>query len=94
MTNSLHGGPGAQTPTNSFTGQYASTAGFYDDYNYGRAVDFMTWITQQVHSNNEFQNVGMLELINEPLSWDNAVESMRSEYYVNAYNVSRASKVY
>lgn len=40
-----------------------------------------------VHTTDEFRNVGMLEVINEPLQWANAVDSLRSSYYVNAYNV-------
>lgn len=37
------------------------------------------------------RNVGMIELVNEPTSWDSAVPSMRSTFYKNAYNVSLPS---
>jgi glucan endo-1,6-beta-glucosidase len=30
----------------------------------------------------------MIQVINEPLHWDNAVQSLRSSFYPNAYNVS------
>ena len=29
----------------------------------------------------------MIQVINEPLHWDNAVQSLRSSFYPNAYNV-------
>lgn len=85
---SLHGGPGAQQPNQPFTGQYAPSAGFYNDYNYSRALEWLRWMVDIVHTTNEFRNVGMIEVINEPLTWDEAVDSLRSSYYVNAYNVS------
>ncbi|CAM1503015.1 Fc.00g077910.m01.CDS01 [Cosmosporella sp. VM-42] len=86
---SLHGAPGAQEPNQPFTGQYASTAGFYSDYNYGRAVQWLEWITNIIHTKTEYRNVGMLEVVNEPLAWDKAVPSMRSTYYKNAYAAIR-----
>lgn len=83
----MHGGPGAQEPSQPFTGQYASSAGFYDDYNYGRAVEWLQYMVKLVHTTNEYRNVGMVEIINEPLQGDSAVDSLRSSYYVDAYNV-------
>lgn len=65
----------------------ASSSGFYNDYNYGRSVDWLKWITNITHTRNEFRNVGMLELVNEPQQWDNAVESMRKTYYPEAIKV-------
>ncbi|KEY73006.1 hypothetical protein S7711_04670 [Stachybotrys chartarum IBT 7711] len=85
----LHGGPGAQQPQQPFTGQYAPSAGFYNDYNYGRAVEWLSWMTELIHTTHELRNVGMLEVINEPLNWDNAVDSLRRTFYVNAYNAIR-----
>lgn len=85
----LHGAPGAQQPNQPFTGQYAPSVGFYNDYNYGRAVKWLEWMTQLIHTKNEFRGVGMLEILNEPLNWDGAVESVRKTFYVNAYNAIR-----
>lgn len=40
----LHGAPGAQVASNPDTGQYASTPGFFNQYNYGRALKFLGWM--------------------------------------------------
>lgn len=88
----LHGAPGAQTPHNPFTGQYASTAGFYNDYQFGRALEFLEWITTKVHQSDSFRNVGMLEIVNEPLQNAQKVGSMRSTYYPDAFKRIRAAE--
>lgn len=44
-----------------------------------------------IHTNNNFRNVGMLEIVNEPLQDPNQVESMRTSYYPNAFKVSHPS---
>jgi hypothetical protein len=31
----------------------------------------------------------MLEIVNEPLNWDKAVDSLRNTYYPNAYKVAK-----
>jgi aryl-phospho-beta-D-glucosidase BglC (GH1 family) len=85
----FHGAPGAQQPNQPFTGQYAPSVGFYNDYNYGRSVEWLKWMTDLVHTTEEFRNVGMIEVINEPLNWNDAVESLRSKFYVDAYNAIR-----
>ncbi|KAF5234846.1 hypothetical protein FANTH_11940 [Fusarium anthophilum] len=85
----LHGAPGAQEPNQPFTGQYAPTVGFYSDYNYDRAIEWLEWMTDIVHTKKEYRNVGMLELVNEPLNWDNAVDSLRKTYYPKAYSAIR-----
>uniref|UniRef100_A0A0D2XZ75 glucan endo-1,6-beta-glucosidase n=1 Tax=Fusarium oxysporum (strain Fo5176) TaxID=660025 RepID=A0A0D2XZ75_FUSOF len=56
----LHGAPGAQEPNQPFTGQYAPTVGFYSDYNYGRAIEWLEWMTDIIHTKKEYRNVGML----------------------------------
>ncbi|KAI8296174.1 putative glucan endo-1,6-beta-glucosidase B [Colletotrichum sp. SAR11_240] len=84
-----HGAPGAQVAQNAFTGQFAPSAGFYNDYQYGRAVKFLQYLRKLAHDHNEMRNVGMIELVNEPTSWDSAVPSMRSTFYKNAYNAIR-----
>lgn len=86
----LHGAPGAQTPQNPFTGQYAPIAGFYQDYQFERALKFLEWMTTNIHQNDKFRNVGMLEVVNEPVQDAGKVGSMRSSYYPNAFKVSRS----
>jgi glucan endo-1,6-beta-glucosidase len=61
----LHGAPGAQA-TDAFTGQYNPNPGFYSDYNYNRAYEFLQWMTKKVHTTAAYSTVGMLELVNEP----------------------------
>lgn len=84
----LHGAPGAQTPKNPFTGQYASKPGFYETSQYDRALDFLEWMATQVHTDERFKSVGMLEIVNEPVQNANEVKSMREEYYPQAFDVS------
>ncbi|KAL3456954.1 glycoside hydrolase superfamily [Aspergillus heterothallicus] len=72
----LHGAPGAQEPEQPFTGQ---------DYQYDRALDFLEWMTTTIHQNNKFRNVGMLELVNEPVQNAGQVASMRTSYYPEAF---------
>jgi len=90
----LHGAPGAQKAQEPFTGQYAPTAGFYNNYNYGRATQFLSWMTEVVHktsrgSDNRMRNVGTLAVLNEPLAWENQVDSLRSQFYPKAYTAIR-----
>ncbi|KAI5813021.1 glycoside hydrolase superfamily [Pyronema omphalodes] len=89
----LHGGPGAQVAKNAFTGQFADTPGFYVDYQYERAYQFLEWMTDKIHSDNNFRNVGMLEVINEPVhTWEfpSMASSLISNYYPNAWKRIRA----
>ena len=89
----MHGAPGAQVATNPDTGQvsktsyicgftnflqYAPTPGFYVDYQYDRGTSFLNWLTTQIHTNNNFRNVGMLGIVNEPVQNANTVASMLS----------------
>ncbi|KKY15568.1 hypothetical protein UCRPC4_g06275 [Phaeomoniella chlamydospora] len=89
----LHGAPGAQVSTNADTGQYASTAGFYQTYQYTRAVEFLTWMTTNIHSNNNFRNVGTLEIVNEPIQNSKTVSTMLSSYYPLAFAAIRATEL-
>ena len=83
----LHGAPGAQTAENAFTGQYASEPGFYNDYNYERALKWLEWMVDLVYQTDEMRNVGMLEIVNEPVQDDASASSMRSKYYPQAVDV-------
>ncbi|KAI9729166.1 MAG: hypothetical protein M1834_007073 [Cirrosporium novae-zelandiae] len=88
----LHGAPGAQVATNADTGQYASTAGFYVDYQYERALKFLEWMTNIIHSNDNMRNVGMIEIVNEPIQDAETVQTMRESYYPDAFTRIRAAE--
>lgn len=83
----LHGAPGAQTK-NPFTGQNPQEPGFYTDDNYERALKWLEWMTNLVYTVVELRNVGMLEIVNEPVQDDDKASSMRSKYYPQAVEVS------
>lgn len=63
----LHGAPGGQQE-DAFTGQNNKPAGFFNDYNFGRAEKWLTWMTKRIHSNSAYKSVGMIEVLNEPVS--------------------------
>lgn len=63
----LHGAPGGQQE-DAFTGQLNKPAGFFNDYNYGRAEKWLTWMTNRIHNNPAYRSVGMIEVLNEPVS--------------------------
>jgi hypothetical protein len=71
------------------TPQYASTPGFYQDYQYDRATTFLGWLRGQIAGSSQFRNVGMIEVVNEPVQGQNSqTQAMRSSYYPAAYSVS------
>ncbi|PQE10600.1 Glucan endo-1,6-beta-glucosidase B protein [Rutstroemia sp. NJR-2017a WRK4] len=84
----MHGAPGAQVASNPDTGQYASTPGFYVDYQYARGEKFLSWLTTNIHSNTAFRNVGMIGIVNEPVQ-NSAAASMISSFYPAAYKAIR-----
>lgn len=84
----LHGAPGAQTPENAFTGQFVSKPGFYETSQYDRALNFLEWLATRIHTDERFKSVGMLEVVNEPVQNAGEVQSMREEYYPQAFDVS------
>lgn len=63
----LHGAPGGQQQ-DVFTGQNPNPAGFFNDYDYGRAEKWLTWMANRIHSNPAYASVGMIEVLNEPVS--------------------------
>ncbi|KAG9234072.1 putative glucan endo-1,6-beta-glucosidase B [Amylocarpus encephaloides] len=83
----LHGAPGAQQQQQSFTGQYAPTAGFYQPWQYDRAYQFLAWMTEVVHRWPAFRNVGMIEVVNEPLQ--GGAPGLTDVYYPGAYKAIR-----
>ncbi|TLS30848.1 hypothetical protein PpBr36_02662 [Pyricularia pennisetigena] len=88
----MHGAPGAQKAKDAFTGQLAPTPGFYQDYQFKRGIDFLAWLRETIYRNNEFRNVGMLEVVNEPLRQfedGGKTDYMRREFYPKAYQAIR-----
>ncbi|KAH8891492.1 beta-1,6-glucanase [Thozetella sp. PMI_491] len=63
----FHGAPGGQQE-DAFTGQHNVPAGFFNAYNYGRAEKWLTWMTNRIHTNPAYSTVGMIEVLNEPVS--------------------------
>lgn len=63
----LHGAPGGQQQ-DAFTGQNPSVAGFFNDNNYKRAEDWVYWMAKRIHQNSAYRTVGMIEVLNEPVS--------------------------
>jgi aryl-phospho-beta-D-glucosidase BglC (GH1 family) len=63
----LHGAPGGQQE-DVFTGQNNKPAGFFNDYNFGRAEKWLAWMTDRIHNNPAYSSVGMIEVLNEPVS--------------------------
>ena len=62
-------------------------------YQYERAYKFLEWMTNIIHTNPQYKNVGMLELVNEPVQSDNAdTQSMRETYYPTAFKRIRAAE--
>ena len=61
--------------------QRAPSPGFYIDYQYERAYEFLGWMTNMIHTNDSHRNVGMLEIVNEPeQGQDSDSDSMRQQY--------------
>ncbi|EON68619.1 hypothetical protein W97_07877 [Coniosporium apollinis CBS 100218] len=85
----LHGAPGAQVANQPFTGQYAPSAGFYQSWQYDRAYKFLQFMTNRIHTNNAYRNVGMLEVLNEPIGGQ---PSLVSTFYPTALNKIRETE--
>jgi len=48
-------------------------------------------MTARIHGTNAYRNVGMIELVNEPIRVQNSLtQSMRSSYYPDAFSVRKA----
>ncbi|KAK0385682.1 hypothetical protein NLU13_6859 [Sarocladium strictum] len=63
----LHGAPGAQQE-DAFTGQTQSPAGFFTEENFGLAEQWLSWMTTRIHTNDAYRSVGMIQVLNEPVS--------------------------
>ncbi|TVY84263.1 Glucan endo-1,6-beta-glucosidase B [Lachnellula suecica] len=88
----LHGAPGAQVPRDADTGQAAPSAGFYQDYQFDRATTFLNWLRTTIHNDNNFRNVGMIGIVNEPIQDTKQIGNLRSSYYPNAYAAIRKAE--
>ncbi|KAI5923688.1 glycoside hydrolase family 5 protein [Camillea tinctor] len=92
----FHGAPGGQQQ-DAFTGQNPNPAGFFNSYNYGRAERWLSWMTARIHSNPAYASVGMIEVLNEPVSSHDGsrypapgeVPGLLDEYYPNALKAVR-----
>jgi aryl-phospho-beta-D-glucosidase BglC (GH1 family) len=63
----LHGAPGGQQQ-DPFTGQLNIPAGFFNTFDFGRAEQWLSWMTNRIHTNPAYSTVGMIEVLNEPVS--------------------------
>lgn len=88
----LHGAPGAHTPKNAFIGQNAPEAGFYVGYQYERSLKFLDWMTGLIRTAHKSRNVGVLEVVNEPVQENDNATSMRQNYYPKAFEVGLQAK--
>jgi glucan endo-1,6-beta-glucosidase len=85
----LHGGPGSQFPGQQYTGHVVDSPGFYTQDNYERAYKFLEWMTERVHTNPAYFNVGMLQVINEPVhagDYGSQAADMIANYYPTAWS--------
>lgn len=89
----LHGAPDSQSASaNPDTGQYCSP-GFYDNSDaYSRAEKFLSWMTTQIHTNPQMANVGMLEVLNEPVQDTSRTGSMLNTFYPAAWTAIRSAE--
>ncbi|KAJ3154899.1 hypothetical protein HK101_001596 [Irineochytrium annulatum] len=96
----LHGAPGGQQQ-DAFTGQQANPAGFFNNYNFGRAEKWLAWMTNRIHTNSAYRSVGMLEVLNEPVSMHDApgrypapgqVPGLIDSFYPSALQAVRAAE--
>ena len=87
----LHGAPGGQQQ-DVFTGQNPNPAGFFNDYNFGRAQQWLAWMTERIHTNDNYASVFMLEVLNEPVhsgDYPSEAADMIQNYYPKAWQSIR-----
>ncbi|KFH43073.1 Glucan endo-1,6-beta-glucosidase B-like protein [Hapsidospora chrysogenum ATCC 11550] len=91
----LHGGPGSQTPNQQFTGHGVDYPEFYNQENYERALKFLEWMADRIHTNQAYYNVGMLQVMNEPVhssEYPSEAADMIAKFYPQAYERIRAAE--
>jgi len=66
---------------NADTGQYRDP-GFYDNGDaYERSYKFLEWLTTNIHTKSELANVGMIEILNEPIQDQSKTQGMLNNFY-------------
>ncbi|RMD40721.1 hypothetical protein DV735_g4412, partial [Chaetothyriales sp. CBS 134920] len=63
----LHAGAGIQAVDQQFTGHLVDDPLFYSSSNYERNLECLEWLTERIHTTAAYRNVGMIEVINEPV---------------------------
>ena len=61
---------------------------FYNQGNYERASQFLEWMANRIHTNEAYFNVGMLEVMNEPVhsgEYPSEAADMIANFYPQAY---------
>jgi hypothetical protein len=74
------------------TQQGVNYPGFYTIDNFGRAAEFLYWMADRIHTNDQYTNVGALQVMNEPVhSGDYPSEAayMIESFYPNAWTSIR-----
>ncbi|CAJ2507037.1 Uu.00g082230.m01.CDS01 [Anthostomella pinea] len=87
----MHAAPGVQTSDQQFTGHVTTDVEFFNDNNYQRGVDFLTYLTKLVANNNQTRNVGMIGVLNEP-ERGNSHPDLTSDFYPKAYSAIREAE--
>lgn len=64
-------------------------AGWFNTDQFERTYKFLEWMTERIHSNDAYRNVGMLETMNEP---DREYENLVTEFYPAAWERIRAKE--
>ncbi|KAL5344607.1 hypothetical protein ACLOAV_010299 [Pseudogymnoascus australis] len=72
--------------------QGRAVAGFYVDYQFERALKLLECMVDLIYTDNNYRNVGMLELVNEPIQNSGNIGTMRSTYYPDAFSRIRAAE--
>jgi aryl-phospho-beta-D-glucosidase BglC (GH1 family) len=91
----LHGAPGSQYPDQQFTGHSMSYPEFYNDDNFERAYKFLEWMADRIHTNSKYWNVGMLQVMNEPVHRDGYPDEAGNliwNFYPGAWTRIRAAE--
>ncbi|RMZ83044.1 hypothetical protein DV738_g1316, partial [Chaetothyriales sp. CBS 135597] len=89
----LHAGAGVQAVEQQFTGHVVEDPGFYNSSNYERTLQCLEWLTERVHTTTAYRNVGMIEVMNEPVhtsAYASQAADMVQNFYPPALNRIRA----
>ncbi|KAF2876534.1 glycoside hydrolase superfamily [Massariosphaeria phaeospora] len=84
----LHGAPAAQTPQQPSTGQFVSTAGFFEPDRFNQAYAFLQAMTEHIHTNAAYNTTGTIQVLNEPVR-DYSQAPLLLQYYATAYEKIR-----